>query len=108
MDLIEGTFCLQTESRKGYDLDRSLFERLVKDGFPMVTLELQRRMRPCIANLIRNTIYPSLQVRLTDKELQYDACAFLCGTASGQHPIALIPLATPGQCHYYQHCLIFY
>lgn len=67
MDLIEGTYWLQTESRKGYDLDRSLFERLVKDGFPMVTLELQRRMRPSIASLVRNTIYPSLQVRGDEK-----------------------------------------
>ncbi|KAL3153759.1 hypothetical protein ABBQ32_013348 [Trebouxia sp. C0010 RCD-2024] len=54
-------YTLQIESGRGYDLDRSLFERLVKDGFPMVTLELQRRMRPSISRLIRNTIYPSLQ-----------------------------------------------
>lgn len=55
---------LQTESGKGYDLDRSLFERLVRDGFPVVTLEQQRRMRPFISRLIRSTIYPSLQVKL--------------------------------------------
>ena len=53
---------LQTESGKGYDLDRSLFERLVKGGWPVATLEQQRRMRPSISTLIRNTIYPSLQV----------------------------------------------
>lgn len=54
--------CVQTESGQGYDLDRSLFERLVRQGFPVATLEQQRRMRPSISRLIRNTIYPSLQV----------------------------------------------
>ncbi len=43
-------------------MDRSLFERLVRQGFPVATLEQQRRMRPSISRLIRNTIYPSLQV----------------------------------------------
>ena len=54
---------VQTESGQGYDLDCSLFERLVTDGFPVATLQHQRRMRPSIARLIRNTIYPSLQVK---------------------------------------------
>lgn len=53
---------MQTDSGQGYDLDRSLFERLVRQGFRVATLEQQRRMRPSISRLIRNTIYPSLQV----------------------------------------------
>lgn len=58
--------CIQTESGQGYDLDRSLFERLVRQGFPVATLKQQRRMRPSISRLIRNTIYPSLQARMTE------------------------------------------
>ena len=53
---------LQSESGQGYNLDCSLFERLVKEGFPVATLAEQRRMRPSIACLIKNTIYPTLQV----------------------------------------------
>ena len=54
--------CVQTESGQGYNLDCSLFERLVEGGFPVATLEEQRRMRPSIACLIRDTIYPNLRV----------------------------------------------
>ncbi|KAL0023606.1 hypothetical protein WJX77_006297 [Trebouxia sp. C0004] len=54
-------YALQTESGQGYNLDLSLFERLVRQGFPVATLEQQRRMRPSVSRLIRNTIYPSLQ-----------------------------------------------
>ena len=43
-----------------YDLEISLFERLVKNGIPCVMLEEQHRMRPEIAQFIRH-IYPSLQ-----------------------------------------------
>ena len=50
------------ESRRGYDLDVSFFERLVVQGHPVATLQQQRRMRPSISSLIRNTIYPNLQV----------------------------------------------
>ena len=53
---------VQTESGQGYNLDCSLFERLVKGGFPVATLEEQRRMRPSVACLIKNTIYPNLRV----------------------------------------------
>ena len=53
---------LAAESNGGLDLDISLFERLVTSGtLRTYTLQQQRRMRPCIANLIRNTIYPELQ-----------------------------------------------
>ncbi|KAG8709972.1 hypothetical protein FRC11_005001 [Ceratobasidium sp. 423] len=36
-------------------------ERLSRNGFPMTQLDVQRRMRPSISSLIRNTLYPKLQ-----------------------------------------------
>jgi len=47
-------------SGKGYDLDVSLFERLIDNGFPVTTLSTQWRMRPEIADLARITLYPNL------------------------------------------------
>lgn len=49
-----------------FSLDISLFERLVhpQNGYPRLpcsSLEVQRRMYPSIAQLIRSTIYPKLQ-----------------------------------------------
>ncbi|KAB8256332.1 hypothetical protein BDV32DRAFT_97352 [Aspergillus pseudonomiae] len=60
---------LSRESRAGqqYSLDRSLFERLVKPdddvgiSLPFSTLEIQRRMHPSIAQLVRSTLYPRLR-----------------------------------------------
>lgn len=52
---------VQVESRRGYNLDMSFFERLVSQGHPVVTLQQQRRMRPSISALIR-PLYPDLQV----------------------------------------------
>ena len=53
---------LQTDSGMGYDMDRSLFERLVDDrSSPTCMLQTQYRMRPEISDLIRRTIYPHLQ-----------------------------------------------
>lgn len=43
-----------------YKLDISLFERLVKNDFPHVTLQIQHRMRPEIADLVRGHIYDVL------------------------------------------------
>lgn len=37
---------LRVESGRGFDLNVSLFERLVKNGYPHTTLELQHRMPP--------------------------------------------------------------
>ncbi len=62
-------FDLSTESRNGgqYALDVSLFERLVspQDLFaqplPLSTLEVQRRMRPSMSQLVRRTQYPRLE-----------------------------------------------
>jgi superfamily I DNA and/or RNA helicase len=58
---------LSLESAKGllYKLDRSQFERLSigekgRPSIPVAQLEVQRRMRPEISTLIRETIYPRL------------------------------------------------
>ena len=45
---------------KNYSLCVSLFERLAMNGFPIHTLEVQHRMRPEIASLIRPAIYDKL------------------------------------------------
>ncbi|KAF9159201.1 hypothetical protein DFQ26_006819 [Actinomortierella ambigua] len=58
------TYELSSDSNQGrqYNLDRSLFERLVTTGrVPSSLLTTQRRMRPEICNLVRHTLYPSLQ-----------------------------------------------
>ncbi|KAG0374708.1 hypothetical protein BGX24_010063 [Mortierella sp. AD032] len=49
---------------KKYNLGRSLFERLVTsedNQLPISHLTIQRRMRPEISNLIKNTLYPTLE-----------------------------------------------
>ena len=46
---------------KEYGLCVSLFERLARNGFPIVTLEVQHRMRPAIASLICPSIYDKLE-----------------------------------------------
>ncbi|KAG0279807.1 hypothetical protein BGZ95_000157 [Linnemannia exigua] len=60
------TYNLSSDSTIGkhYNLDRSLFERLVAsktNPLPMSHLTIQRRMRPAISSLIRNTLYPDLE-----------------------------------------------
>ena len=58
---------LSLESQQGllYQLDRSQFERLSigergRPAFPVAQLNVQRRMRPQISTLIRETVYPHL------------------------------------------------
>ena len=51
---------LSVEKGEGYDLNRSLFERLVLKGYPHQTLMQQHRMRPEISSLIRHLTYPGL------------------------------------------------
>ncbi|KAG8761161.1 hypothetical protein FRC11_014303 [Ceratobasidium sp. 423] len=46
---------------KIYRFDQSLMERLTSSGFPMSQIDVQRRMRPEISSLIRNTLYPNLK-----------------------------------------------
>ncbi|KAG0209060.1 hypothetical protein BGX28_000160 [Mortierella sp. GBA30] len=60
------SFHLSSDSKIGanHNLDRSLFERLVrarKNALPSSELTIQRRMRPEISSLIRNTLYPRLE-----------------------------------------------
>ncbi|GFH25752.1 NFX1-type zinc finger-containing protein 1 [Haematococcus lacustris] len=53
------SYSLQKESGRGYDLNVSLFERLVLSGFPHASLAVQHRMHPDISRLVRPT-YPAL------------------------------------------------
>lgn len=53
-------YALSVEKGEGYDLNRSLFERLILKGLPHVTLSEQHRMRPEISSLIRHLTYPEL------------------------------------------------
>ncbi|KAK4501494.1 hypothetical protein PRZ48_007303 [Zasmidium cellare] len=52
---------LTVEKGDGFDLNRSLFERLVLSGFPHTTLQQQHRMCPEISSLVRHLTYPDLQ-----------------------------------------------
>ncbi|KAK2747019.1 hypothetical protein FQN55_005288 [Onygenales sp. PD_40] len=51
---------LGVEKGEGYDLNQSLFERLILKGYPHQTLYQQHRMRPEISSLVRNLTYPNL------------------------------------------------
>ena len=53
---------LSVEGPYGYQLDRSMFERLStsEHDTPISRLNVQRRMRPEISRLLRGTIYPEL------------------------------------------------
>ncbi|CAK8681019.1 unnamed protein product [Clavelina lepadiformis] len=49
------------ELARKYHLDISLFERMIKNGIPCSRLQLQHRMRPRIADLLRPHIYDDLR-----------------------------------------------
>lgn len=51
---------LSVEKGEGYDLNMSMFERLVRYGYPHTTLREQHRMSPEISALVRNMTYPDL------------------------------------------------
>ena len=51
---------LTVERGEGYDLNRSLFERLIREGLPSTTLQQQHRMCPEISSLVRTLTYPDL------------------------------------------------
>lgn len=54
-------YSLSVETKNGYDLDVSMFERLInKQNLDHVTLNTQRRMRREISSLIRRPLYPAL------------------------------------------------
>ncbi|KAG8908713.1 hypothetical protein FRC01_007272, partial [Tulasnella sp. 417] len=46
---------------KVFRFDQSLMERLSSMGLPMAQLDVQRRMKPRIADLVRRTLYPALK-----------------------------------------------
>lgn len=52
---------LSLEKGDGYDLNVSLFERLIHAGYPHTTLLKQHRMCPEISNLVRSLTYPGLE-----------------------------------------------
>ncbi|KAE8380077.1 P-loop containing nucleoside triphosphate hydrolase protein [Aspergillus bertholletiae] len=54
-------YALSVEKGSGYDLNRSLFERLVLAGYPNSTLAKQHRMCPEISYLVRSLTYPDLE-----------------------------------------------
>ncbi|KAJ8076334.1 hypothetical protein PM082_000755 [Marasmius tenuissimus] len=51
---------LTVEKGEGYDLNMSLFERLVLKGYPHHALTQQHRMRPEISAFVRELTYPDL------------------------------------------------
>jgi hypothetical protein len=51
---------LSVMSGQGHNLNMSLFERLVKGGYPYVTLHAQHRMRPELSAVVRHMTYPRL------------------------------------------------
>ncbi|KAK7025285.1 P-loop containing nucleoside triphosphate hydrolase protein [Favolaschia claudopus] len=53
-------YTLTIEKGDGFELNRSLFERLVLKGYPHEVLRKQHRMRPEISALIRRLTYPEL------------------------------------------------
>jgi hypothetical protein len=53
-------YALTVEKGEGYDLNRSLFERLIRAGIPHTTLCQQHRMCPEISSLVRQLTYPDL------------------------------------------------
>jgi hypothetical protein len=54
-------YTLTVEQGSGYNLNVSLFERLVLAGVPHTTLTKQHRMRPEISSLVRSLTYPELE-----------------------------------------------
>jgi hypothetical protein len=53
-------YALTVEKGNGFDLNRSLFERLILSGFPHTTLSQQHRMCPEISSLVRSMTYKGL------------------------------------------------
>ncbi|CAK4032789.1 nfx1-type zinc finger-containing 1 [Lecanosticta acicola] len=51
---------LTVEKGDGYDLNRSMFERLALSGFPHTVLQRQHRMCPEISSFVRALTYPDL------------------------------------------------
>ncbi|PYH64019.1 P-loop containing nucleoside triphosphate hydrolase protein [Aspergillus vadensis CBS 113365] len=54
-------YALSIEKGDGYNLNVSLFERLIHVGYPHTTLLKQHRMCPEISTLVRRLTYPNLE-----------------------------------------------
>ncbi|RYP21731.1 hypothetical protein DL767_009193 [Monosporascus sp. MG133] len=54
-------YALTVEKGDGYDLNMSLFERLIRQGFRHTTLRKQHRMDPEISRIPRALTYPDLE-----------------------------------------------
>lgn len=54
-------YALSVEKGDGFDLNRSLFERLILQGHPHDTLQKQHRMHPNISILVKELTYPELK-----------------------------------------------
>ncbi|KAH9863899.1 hypothetical protein J1614_009831 [Plenodomus biglobosus] len=54
-------YALTVEKGDGFDLNVSMFERLVNNGVPHTILNKQHRMRPEISTLVRSLTYPELE-----------------------------------------------
>ncbi|KAK7961772.1 P-loop containing nucleoside triphosphate hydrolase protein [Apiospora aurea] len=68
------TLSLESTRGQDYQLDRSQFERLAlgQPGLPPIPLSqlnIQRRMRPDIADLLRRTMYPNLEDHQSIRDL---------------------------------------
>ncbi|KAF2178659.1 P-loop containing nucleoside triphosphate hydrolase protein [Zopfia rhizophila CBS 207.26] len=63
-------YALSVERGNGYDLNRSLFERLVLRGYPHHCLQQQHRMRPELAEFVRQLTYANLVDANTTKNRQ--------------------------------------
>ncbi|KAL9068301.1 MAG: hypothetical protein Q9157_006551 [Trypethelium eluteriae] len=54
-------YTLTVEKDEGYDLNRSMFERLVRADYPHTILQKQHRMCPEISSLVKRLTYPDLE-----------------------------------------------
>ncbi|KAI0387532.1 P-loop containing nucleoside triphosphate hydrolase protein [Hypomontagnella monticulosa] len=90
-------FKLTVEAGHGYDLNRSLFERLIVQGHPHCTLANQHRMRPEISALIRHN-YPALEDATNTKNrahlsgFQDDVVFFNHNHPEARHDVLVDPL----------------
>ena len=64
------------ELAKDYNLDVSLVERLINNGFPVVTLDTQHRMRPEVSVFMKYIYDKGLSLLLT-KYLTIGNCSHL-------------------------------
>ena len=52
---------IETNPLQDFHLNVSLFERMIVNGFPFVSLAEQHRMRPSVAAVVSRVFYPQLR-----------------------------------------------